>query len=153
MEWRRGEYMVTDDLSRMDIPRIHQWLSQEAYWSMGRSLEDIVESLRRSRTYAVLCNGEQIGMGRAITDGVTFAYLCDVFVAEPYRNQEIGGWMLSCMLADLRDAKIRQVLLATRDAHSLYRRAGFHELNRPERWLELDPTTEGTTQGDHDDER
>jgi N-acetylglutamate synthase-like GNAT family acetyltransferase len=153
MEWRRGEYIVTDDLSRMDLPRIHQWLSQEAYWSTGRSLQDVAESLRQSRTYAVLRNGEQIGMGRAITDGVTFAYLCDVFVAEPYRNQKIGGWMLSCMLADLRDAKIRQVLLATRDAHSLYRRAGFHELNRPERWLELDPTTEGTMQGDSDDAR
>jgi N-acetylglutamate synthase-like GNAT family acetyltransferase len=151
MEWRRGEYIVTDDLSRMDISRIHQWLSQEAYWSMGRSLEDVVESLRQSRTYAVLRNGEQVGVGRAITDGVSFAYLCDVFVAEPYRNQQIGGWMLSCMLADLREAKIRQVLLATRDAHSLYRRAGFHELSRPERWLELDPTTEGTTQGDSDD--
>jgi N-acetylglutamate synthase-like GNAT family acetyltransferase len=151
MEWRRGEYIVTDDLSRMDISRIHQWLSQEAYWSMGRSLEDVVESLRQSRTYAVLRNGEQVGVGRAITDGVSFAYLCDVFVAEPYRNQQIGGWMLSCMLADLRGARIRQVLLATRDAHSLYRRAGFHELNRPERWLELDPTTEGTTQGDSDD--
>lgn len=153
MEWRRGEYLVTDDLSRMDMPRIHQWLSQEAYWSMGRSLEDVAESLRQSRTYAVLRNGEQVGIGRAITDGVTFAYLCDVFVAEPYRNQQIGAWMLSCMLADLRDAGIRQVLLATRDAHALYRRAGFHELNRPERWLEIDPTTEGTTQGDRDDAR
>ena len=153
MEWHRGEYTVTDDLSRMDMPRIHQWLSQEAYWSLGRSLEDVAESLRESRAYAVLRHGEQIGMGRAITDGVTFAYLCDVFVAEPYRNQKIGRWLLSCMLADLRDARIRQVLLATRDAHSLYRRAGFHGLNRPERWLELDPTTEGTMQGDSDDPR
>jgi hypothetical protein len=39
------------------------------------------------------------------------------------------------------------------DAHSLYRRAGFHELNRPERWLELDATTEATMQGDSDDAR
>ncbi|HUB41674.1 MAG TPA: GNAT family N-acetyltransferase [Streptosporangiaceae bacterium] len=153
MEWHRGEYTVTDDLSRMDVRRIHQWLSQEAYWSLGRSIEDVAASLRQSRTYAVLRDDEQVGVGRAITDGVTFAYLCDVFVAEPYRNQEIGGWLLSCMLADLRDSRIRQVLLATRDAHSLYRRAGFHEMNRPERWLELDPATEGTTQGDRDGAR
>lgn len=153
MERRRGEYVLTDDLSRMDLPRIHHWLSQEAYWSLGRSFEDVVDSLRQSRTYAVLLDREQIGLGRAITDGVTFAYLCDVFVAEPYRSKQIGGWMLSCMLADLRAARIRQVLLATRDAHSLYRRAGFHELNRPERWLELDPATEAITQGDSDDAR
>jgi GNAT superfamily N-acetyltransferase len=153
MEWRRSEYTVTDDLSRMDVASIHQWLSQEAYWSLGRSAGDVAESLRQSRTYAVLRGSEQIGVGRVITDGVTFAYLCDVFVAEPYRNQQIGGWLLSCILADLRDAKIRQVLLATRDAHALYRRAGFHDLNRPERWLEIDPTAEGAPQGDPDDAR
>jgi GNAT superfamily N-acetyltransferase len=144
MEERRDGYLLTDDTSLMDMARIHRWLSEEAYWSLGRSPEDVTVSLRRSRTYGVLHAGQQIAVARAITDGVTFAYLCDVFVAEPYRNQRIGSWMLGRMIADLRDSKIRQVLLATRDAHALYRRVGFHELNRPERWLEIDPTNEAT---------
>jgi ribosomal protein S18 acetylase RimI-like enzyme len=143
MEQRWGDYVLTDDVSRMDLARIHGWLSQEAYWSAGRTFDDVVESLRQSRTYGVLLGDEQVAVGRAITDGVTFAYLCDVFVAKAYRNQQIGSWMLRCILADLRDSNIRQVLLATRDAHALYRRAGFHTVSRPERWLELDPTTEG----------
>jgi N-acetylglutamate synthase-like GNAT family acetyltransferase len=142
MEERRDGYLLTDDASLMDIARIHQWLSGEAYWSLGRSLEGVTVSLRRSRTYGVLHAGQQIAVARAITDEVTFAYLCDVFVAEPYRNQRIGSWMLGRMITDLRGSKITQVLLATRDAHALYRRVGFHELNRPERWLEIDPTTE-----------
>ncbi|HEY2313656.1 MAG TPA: GNAT family N-acetyltransferase [Streptosporangiaceae bacterium] len=142
MEERWGDYVVTDDISRMDMASVHQWLSEEAYWSMGRTLQDVVASVRASRTYGVLLADQQVAVGRVITDGVTFAYLCDVFVAEPYRNHQIGGWLLRCMLADLRAAKIRQVLLATRDAHALYQRAGFHTLNRPERWLELDPTVE-----------
>jgi ribosomal protein S18 acetylase RimI-like enzyme len=150
MEERRDGYLLTDDSSLMDMARIHRWLSDEAYWSLGRSLEDVTASLRRSRSYGVLHAGQQIAVARAITDGVTFAYLCDVFVAEPYRNQRIGSWMLDRMIADLRDSKIRQVLLATRDAHALYRRVGFHELNRPERWLEIDPTTEATIRGDRD---
>jgi ribosomal protein S18 acetylase RimI-like enzyme len=150
MEERRDGYLLTDDTSLMDMARIHRWLSEEAYWSLGRSLEDVTASLRRSRSYGVLHAGQQIAVARAITDGVTFAYLCDVFVAEPYRNQRIGSWMLDRMIADLRDSKIRQVLLATRDAHALYRRVGFHELNRPERWLEIDPTTEATIRGDRD---
>jgi predicted GNAT family acetyltransferase len=150
MEERRDGYLLTDDTSLMDMARIHRWLSEEAYWSLGRSLEDVTASLRRSRTYGVLHAGQQIAVARAITDGVTFAYLCDVFVVEPYRNQRIGSWMLGRMIADLSDSKIRQVLLATRDAHALYRRVGFHELNRPERWLEIDPTTEATIRGDRD---
>lgn len=143
MDQRWGDYVLTDDVSRMDLARVHGWLSQEAYWSTGRTFEDVVESLRQSRTYGVLLGEEQVAVGRAITDGVTFAYLCDIFVAKAYRNQQIGSWMLRCILGDLRDSNIRQVLLATRDAHALYRRAGFHTVSRPERWLELDPTTEG----------
>lgn len=30
----------------------------------------------------------------------------------------------------------RRWVLATKDAHDLYRRFGFHELKRPERWME-----------------
>jgi N-acetylglutamate synthase-like GNAT family acetyltransferase len=152
MEERWGDYVVTDDISRMDLARVHQWLSEQAYWSMGRTRQEVIASVRQSSTYGVLLADQQVGVGRAITDGVTFAYLCDVFVAEPYRNHHIGSWLLRCMLADLRAAGIRQVLLATRDAHALYQRAGFHTLNRPERWLELDPTVENSG-GDHDDAR
>jgi GNAT superfamily N-acetyltransferase len=152
MEERWGDYVLTDDISRMDMSRVHHWLSEEAYWSMGRTFDDVIASVRQSRTYGVLLGEDQVAIGRVITDGVTFAYLCDVFVAEPYRNHHVGGWMLQCILADLRAASIRQVLLATRDAHALYRRAGFHTLNRPERWLELDPTVD-TRRGDHDDAR
>ena len=49
------------------------------------------------------------------------------------------------MVADLRAAKVRQVLLATRDAHALYQRFGFGQVHRPERWLELDPAVENIT--------
>jgi hypothetical protein len=37
----------------------------------------------------------------------------------------------------------RRWVLATKDAHALYRRFGFGELKRPERWMERqDPTCE-----------
>jgi GNAT superfamily N-acetyltransferase len=145
MERRRGDYVLTDDPSRMDAATIHSWLYGQAYWSLGRSLEDVTASLSQSRTYGVLHGEEQVAVGRVISDGVTFAYLCDFFVAEARRNQAIGSWMLACMIEDLRTSKVAQILLATRDAHALYLRAGFHSLTRPERWLELDPTAETTT--------
>ena len=37
----------------------------------------------------------------------------------------------------------RRWVLATKDAHELYRKFGFHELKLPERWMERhDPNTE-----------
>ena len=145
MEQRRGDLVLTDDQSRMSVETIHRWLSAEAYWSLGRTLAAVTESLRRSHVYGVLDGEEQAGLARVITDGVSFAYICDVFVAEGRRNAGIGGWLVDAMLADLRASNVKQVLLATRDAHALYQRKGFHTLNRPERWLEIDPTVEGTT--------
>jgi GNAT superfamily N-acetyltransferase len=145
MEQRRGDYVLTDELSRMDLPAIHRWLSEQAYWSLGRSLPEVTESFRQSSAYGVLQGSQQVGVARLVTDGVTFAYLCDVFVKESCRGQGIGSWMVSAVLADLRASSIPQVLLATRDAHAVYLRAGFRPLRRPERWLEIDPTADGAT--------
>lgn len=144
MEERRGEFLLTDDLLRMNLATIHGWLSEEAYWAKGRSYEDVTASLRQSHTYGVLQGDRQIAVARTITDGVTFAYLCDVFVEESSRNQLIGSWMLNRLVADLLERKISQVLLATRDAHQFYLRSdlGFHPLTNPGRWLELNPTSD-----------
>lgn len=140
MEERRGPFMLTDDASRMDVPAIHRWLAEEAYWSLGRSLDEVEASMRQSLVVGLFADGKQVGFGRVITDGVTFAYLCDVFVEPGSRSQGLGTWMVTRMVAMLRESNIKQVLLATRDAHQLYIRAGFHTLTRPERWLEIDPT-------------
>jgi N-acetylglutamate synthase-like GNAT family acetyltransferase len=144
MEERRGELLLTDDLARMDIGTIHGWLANEAYWAKGRSFEVVAASLRQSHTYGVLNGERQIAVARTITDGVTFAYLCDVFVEELSREKQIGSWMLKRMISDLREAKISQVLLATRDAHRFYSRSelGFHPLTNPDRWLEVNSIAE-----------
>jgi GNAT superfamily N-acetyltransferase len=141
MEHRRGADVITDDLSRMQVPTIHAWLSKQAYWSLGRSVEAVTESLRRSRAYGVFRDGRQIALARVITDDVSFAYLCDVFVEAAHRREAVGRWLLDTILDDLRSRSITQVLLATRDARAFYDRAGFHPLTRPERWLEVDPTS------------
>jgi GNAT superfamily N-acetyltransferase len=145
MEQRRGELVLTDDPSRVDLPRVHDWLSNQAYWSLGRSLSAVTESVRHSTVYSVFAGPDQVAVARVITDGVVFAYLCDVFVADGHRRQGIGGWLVEAILTDLREQQVGQVLLATRDAHALYQRHGFRPLIRPERWLELDPTVAGTT--------
>jgi len=38
-----------------------------------------------------------IGMGRVITDYVTFAYMTDVYVLPEYRGKGLGKWMMSCV--------------------------------------------------------
>ena len=34
-------YELDTDLARMDLDRIHRWLSTDAYWALGRSRETV----------------------------------------------------------------------------------------------------------------
>ncbi|ETN43232.1 uncharacterized protein HMPREF1541_02391 [Cyphellophora europaea CBS 101466] len=38
-----------------------------------------------------------IGFARVITDGVTFAYLTDVYVLEEWRGRKLGEWLVGCV--------------------------------------------------------
>lgn len=72
-----------------------------------------------------------------ITDQATFAYLSDVFVLEEFQGQGLGQWLVSCILAHPELQGLRRILLATQDAHGLYRKLGFSELAQPEQMMEI----------------
>jgi GNAT superfamily N-acetyltransferase len=72
-----------------------------------------------------------------ISDKTRFAYLCDVYVDEPYRGHGLGQKLVSYVLEhkDLKD--VYQWMLSTRDAHSLYAGCGFQPLAEPQRLMAL----------------
>jgi GNAT superfamily N-acetyltransferase len=75
-------------------------------------------------------------VARVLSDNAVFAYLMDVFIHEEYRGRGLGQWLLESVMAhpDLRD--VRRWMLATRDAHELYARFGFHPVDDPSLWME-----------------
>ena len=64
-----------------------------------------------------------------------FAWLCDVFVDEGYRGQGIGGALVAAAVGHPELAGLKRFVLATADAHDVYRRHGFEVLDHPERWM------------------
>lgn len=80
-------------------------------------------------------SGEQVAYARVITDGVTFAWLCDVFVAPEVRGVGVGKILMSGVIADLEPWGLRRTLLATADAHGLYEQYGFSELPVPSQFM------------------
>jgi GNAT superfamily N-acetyltransferase len=137
MEWERDGYAISTDPGRLDVAFVHQFLSQESYWAEGRSLDTVRLSLAHSLCFGLYAEDAQVGFARVVTDKATFAWLCDVFVVRDHRGRGLSKWLVQCVVGHPDLQTLRRILLATRDAHDLYRRyAGFAPLQAPERWME-----------------
>lgn len=130
-------YFFSAEADRVDRARVHRWLSEQSYWAQGRGREKQDAAIDASRNYGVydVETGEQVAYGRVVTDGVTFAWLCDVFVATEARGRGIGKMLAAGVMADLEPLDLRRTLLSTADAHGLYAQYGFAELTEPSRMM------------------
>ena len=82
-----GEIEITTDQARVDVDVVHRFLSESAYWALGRSRATVEQSIRNSLCFSVLCEGGQVGFARVVSDRAVFAYLMDVFILPPWRGQ------------------------------------------------------------------
>jgi len=135
MEWHRGEYLVTCDQRKADLKVIADFLG-ESYWAKGIPPALVRRSVEHSLNFVLLKAREQIGFARVITDFATIGYLGDVFVLPPHRGQGLGKWLIECVMLHPDLQGFRRWLLATLDAHELYKEFGFTRLARPEVFME-----------------
>jgi GNAT superfamily N-acetyltransferase len=131
-----GEFEVSTDPSRIDLDAVHGFLSTSSYWAYGIPLAIVRRSIQNSLCFGIYRAAEQAGFARVISDRATFAYLADVFVIEAFRGRGLSKWLMWCITAHPELQGLRRWLLATRDAHGLYRHVGFRDLKTPERWME-----------------
>jgi GNAT superfamily N-acetyltransferase len=145
---RQGDFLISTDPTLLDVPLVHDFLANRSYWAAGRPLDVVRRALENSLCFGLYERGRQVGLARVITDRATFAWLCDVFVLEPYRGRGLSKWLMECVMSYPALQDLRRVLLGTRDAHGLYRRYGFTPLADPSRFMEVfRPDVYGATVG------
>jgi GNAT superfamily N-acetyltransferase len=135
-EENRDSFVISTDPARLDPAAIYAYLSR-VYWAKTRSRSAVERSLKNSLCFGLYEGATQIGLARVISDYATFAYVCDVYVLEAYQGKGLGTWLMKMVMAHPDLQGLRRWLLATRDAHRLYRKAGFTPLETPERWMEI----------------
>lgn len=129
-------YWVSDDPALIDAELVHGWISRESYWAPGRSRAVTLKSIENSLNLGLYAaGGEQAGYARFVTDGATFAWLCDVFVAAVHRGGGAGSFLVATAVGHPDVSGVRQLLMAE-PGRSLYRRHGYGKLLKPERWME-----------------
>jgi len=132
-----NDYLITTDKAMMYPDDVYQWISGVSYWAKHMPYEVFKRSFDNSFCIGVIIDGKQVGYARLITDYATYAYLADVYVLEEHRGKGISKEMMS-VLFDIEWVKgLRRIMLATKDAHDLYRKVGFRNSNFPERIMEI----------------
>ena len=127
---------VDSSPSRIDLDAAWTFLSTDAYWGKWRTRPDfetqvtnawrVVGAYRRS-------DGAMVGFARATSDGVSYAYLADVFVLPVARGRGLAKRLLTEMIEVAPGNNFRWAL-HTADAHGLYEKFGFTAPNS--RYLE-----------------
>jgi GNAT superfamily N-acetyltransferase len=119
-----GGYELDDDRDRIDVEAVHAVLT-ESYWAIGRPLGTVRHLVANAaRVIGLYREDRQVGFCRVESDGATYAFLFDVYVAPEHRGRGLGVELVR-EAVDLGPHADLRWFLKTRDAHGLYERFGF----------------------------
>ena len=139
---RVGQYVVSSDTRHVDRDLVWRFLHDEAYWSAGVPRDIMERAIDGSICFSAFDGdpdrgAQQVAFARVVTDRATFAWLCDVFVLAEHRGNGVAKQLMDAVMSHPDLQGLRNVMLATRDAHGLYARYGFVPLAEPARWMAI----------------
>lgn len=75
MDIHKGEYIISTDKNKLDVPFIHRFLSNSS-WAKDIPKELVQRSINGSVCFGVYHSDKQVGFARVITDKATFGVPC-----------------------------------------------------------------------------
>ncbi|MFF2810171.1 GNAT family N-acetyltransferase [Streptomyces sp. NPDC058000] len=132
-------YEISTDPDRLDSELVHHWLATDSYWALGRTREHHDRAIAGSLNFGLYeaGSGRQAAYARIVTDYVTFAWLCDVYVSRDDRGKGLGTALVEAVAEHLAPHGLARITLATKDAHGVYAKIGFRPLTAPDQWMTL----------------
>jgi len=128
---------LTTKIAELDFEVIYRFISN-SYWAKDIPRATMKSAMSGSLCFGVLDDkGHLLAFARMITDKATFAYLADVFVIPEQQGNGISKWMMEHIMAHKDLQGLRRMMLATRDAHGLYKQFGFDEIAEPDLLMQI----------------
>ncbi|OIK15629.1 GNAT family N-acetyltransferase [Bacillus sp. MUM 116] len=141
--WEKDGFFICIDKQYLDLPRIHQFLSEESYWVPGISFEVVKKSIENSSICfgvyegnPVEGNADQVGFARTVSDFYRFGWIMDVFILEEYRGKGLSKWLMEIVTEQSELRNVAKLMLATNDAHGLYTQYGFKKIENRDLYME-----------------
>jgi ribosomal protein S18 acetylase RimI-like enzyme len=104
----------------------------EGWWSIGDTSDEIVEKIIKGSHCFVAAQEDDriIGMGRAISDRASDAYIQDVTVSDSYRGRGIGSEIIKQLISRLHADGLGWIgLIAEKNSRAFYERLGFDPMS------------------------
>ena len=136
------EIVFLSDPTPGQVEQIIALYRQAGWWSQGPfDPEHVLRIVTGSHCFVLALDGQEIvGMGRAISDRVSDAYLQDIVVKQGFRGQQVGQRMVQALLERLKaDGLVWIGLTAEGGSHTFYRACGFNPMAAAVPMLKLMP--------------
>lgn len=123
--------ILNEETTASDLGQIIALYREAGWWEGG--LENyplLIRIINGSHCFMVArCNTEIVGMGRAISDHISDAYIQDVTVKKNWRQQGVATAIVECLITRLQADGLPWIaLIAENGAHLLYERLGFQRM-------------------------
>lgn len=132
-------FYITTDKEKLNIHRIHDYISNISYWGRGRTIEEVEKTIEHSLCFGLYdtTNG-QMGFARVVTDYLLFGYIMDVIVFEEFQGKGYGKKLLEFIMEHPAVNNLKTVALKTKDAHDMYQKVGFKRIGDSDLWMSID---------------
>ena len=131
----KKDIFFSSDFNDMDLKLIYSFV-KNSYWGNTRTFEEQKTASNNTINFGLFHNGSQIAYARVMTDKIFFAYLLDVFVIETHQNKGYSKLLIDKILNYPELKIIDKWMLATKDAHALYKKFDFVAIKSPEKLME-----------------
>lgn len=130
MEEIQKDIFFSTKTEDMDLDAIFKFI-KNSYWGKLRTMHEQKIALDNSMNFGLFHNQKQIAYSRVMTDKVFFAYLLDVYVTDEYQGRGFGKLLMEKVLNFPKLRHIDKWMLATKNAHDLYKKFNFEIVKDP----------------------
>lgn len=123
-----------DDISEYEslLDQLIAIYRREGWWNeCADNRQNLLQLIRNSHIFAAVLteDGQVLGMGRAISDRTSDAYIQDVAVRVDFRNSGIGKALVSFLVEELRRSGMTWIgLISQNHSYPFYRKLGFNPM-------------------------
>jgi aralkylamine N-acetyltransferase len=135
-------YTALANPTNEQVKQIIALYRHEQWWSKDADDPDLVKGIiAGSHLFlAAIEDNVVVGMGRALSDRISDAYIQDITVQKEYRGRGIGTEIIRELIKRLRADGIEWIgLIAERGSHEFYSRIGFNKMSNAIPMLRIYP--------------